>query len=69
MYGKGKQLSDSRFLMASGAKLFFYDSESVRRDFGAYGLVDFSEMDEPIKFSENNPPWRFTVVRCRMETF
>ena len=64
MYGKGKQLSKDRFLMASGAKLFFYDSESIRQEFEEYGLTDFSEMDEPVKFSENKPPLKFTVVKC-----
>ncbi|MDR0395098.1 MAG: class I SAM-dependent methyltransferase [Tannerella sp.] len=65
MYGKGKPLSKNRFLMTSGAKLFFYDAESVRREFGAYGLADFSEIDEPVKFSKNSPPLKFTVVKCQ----
>ncbi|MDR1632354.1 MAG: class I SAM-dependent methyltransferase, partial [Dysgonamonadaceae bacterium] len=65
MYGKGKQLSKNRFLMTSGAKLFFYDSESIRREFGEYGLTDFSEMDEPVKLLKNNPSLKFTVVKCQ----
>ncbi|GHV58710.1 methyltransferase [Bacteroidia bacterium] len=65
LYGKGKQLSKNRFLMTSGAKLFFYDSESIKQEFREYGLIDFSEMDEPVKFLENNPPLKFTVVKCQ----
>jgi SAM-dependent methyltransferase len=65
MYGKGKPLSESRFLMASGAKLFFYDSESIKREFGKYGLTDFLEMDEPVKYLENNPSMKFTIVKCQ----
>jgi SAM-dependent methyltransferase len=65
MYGKGRQLSRNRFLMSSGAKLFFYDSDSIQREFGKYGLVEFPEMEEPIKFKENHPPLKFTVVKCK----
>jgi 2-polyprenyl-3-methyl-5-hydroxy-6-metoxy-1,4-benzoquinol methylase len=65
MYGKGKQLSKNRFLMSSGAKLFFYDSNSIKQEFGKYGLVEFSKMDEPIKFERNHPPLKFTVVKCK----
>ncbi|MDR0421574.1 MAG: class I SAM-dependent methyltransferase [Proteiniphilum sp.] len=65
MYGKGKRLSKDRFLMTSGAKLFFYDAESVGREFGAYGLADFSEVDESVKSSRNCPPMKFTVVKCQ----
>ncbi|GHT58426.1 methyltransferase [Bacteroidia bacterium] len=65
LYGKGKPLSKNRFLMTSGAKLFFYDSESIKQEFREYGLMDFSEMDEPVKFLENKSPLRFTVVKCQ----
>ncbi|GHV05866.1 methyltransferase [Bacteroidia bacterium] len=65
LYGKGKPLSKNRFLMTSGAKLFFYDSESIEQEFREYGLIDFSEMDESVKFLENNPPLKFTVVKCQ----
>ncbi len=65
MYGKGKQLSKDRFDMPSGAKLFFYDPDSIKREFGNYGLTDFSEIDEPIKFKQDHPPMKFTIVICK----
>ncbi|MDR3235854.1 MAG: class I SAM-dependent methyltransferase [Prevotellaceae bacterium] len=65
MYGKGKQLSKNRFLMSSGAKLFFYDSDFIKQEFGKYGLVEFLKMDEPVKFEGNHPPLKFTVVKCK----
>ncbi len=65
MYGKGKQLSKDRFELRKGAKLFFYDADSIHREFGAYGLVDFSEMEEPIKFGKNHPSMKFTLIKCR----
>jgi hypothetical protein len=64
MYGKGKQLSKNYFLTPSGAKLFFYDSKSIKQEFGEYGLMDFSEVDEPVKFKENHPPLKFTQINC-----
>ncbi|MDR1172470.1 MAG: class I SAM-dependent methyltransferase [Bacteroidales bacterium] len=65
MYGKGKQMSKDRFDMPHGAKLFFYDSDSIRREFGKYGLIGFSEIDEPVKFKKDDPPMKFTIVICK----
>jgi len=65
MYGKGRKISKNRYLMSSGAKLFFYDSASISAEFGKYGPVEFSKMDEPVKFRADHPPLRFTVVKCR----
>lgn len=65
MHGKGRQLSKNRFLMPTGAKLFFYDSDSIKQEFGRYGLVEFSEMDEPVKIKGNHPFLKFTVVKCK----
>jgi hypothetical protein len=49
----------------NGAKLFFYDAESIEKEFGKYGLVDFSEIDEPMKFAKNTPPMKFTLIKCK----
>jgi hypothetical protein len=56
MYGSGRKLSRNRFEMPNGVKLFFYDSDSIRQEFGKYGLIDFSEIDEPVKFMQTHPP-------------
>ncbi len=65
MYGCGRELSKDRYEMPSGAKLFFYDADSVKQEFADYGLTGFSEIDEPIKFMSNRPPMRFTIIKCR----
>ncbi len=65
MYRKGKQISKDRFDIPNGAKLFFYDPDSIKREFGNYGLTGFSEIDEPIKFRKDHPPMRFTIVICK----
>jgi SAM-dependent methyltransferase len=65
MYGSGRELSMDWFEMPSGVKLFFYDSDSIKQEFGNYGLTDFSEIDEPVKFMQNHLPMKFTIVKCK----
>lgn len=64
MFGKGNQLSKDRFEIMKGVRLFFYDSDSVKREFGKYGLVEFSEIDEPNNMA-NKPPVKFTIIKCK----
>lgn len=65
MYGNSKQLSKDRFEIIKGLNVFFYDSDSVKREFENYGLIEFSEIDEPIKHMENEPPLKCIFVKCR----
>ncbi len=65
MYGNGQELSKDWFEMPSGAKIFFYDSDSVQQEFGDYGLIDFLEINELLKFKSNHPPMKFTIIKCR----
>jgi hypothetical protein len=65
MFGIGKQLSKDRFEIMKGIKMFFYDSDSLQRDFGKYGLIELSEIIEPNKNMENKPPLIFTTVKCK----
>jgi 2-polyprenyl-3-methyl-5-hydroxy-6-metoxy-1,4-benzoquinol methylase len=64
LYARGKIVSKDRLEIQGGAKLFFYDAESITREFGKYGLIDFTEIEEPIKFSNHHPSMRFTLVKC-----
>jgi SAM-dependent methyltransferase len=65
MYGSGKQLSKDRFEIRKGLRVFFYDTDSVKREFDKYGLVESFEIDEPIKHIENEPPLKCIYVRCK----
>ena len=65
MYGDGKQLSKDRFEIMKGVQVFFYDADSVKREFENYGLVEFSDIDEPIKHMENEPPLKCILLKCR----
>lgn len=66
-YGMGKQIGKHRFEATKGAKIFFYDEESVEEEFGKYGLVDFFEIDEPNKVMPDKPAFRFIIIKCKKE--
>jgi SAM-dependent methyltransferase len=47
MYGKGPRLGDDWYERLPGLPMYFYDADSVKREFGPYGLIELSEVDEP----------------------
>lgn len=47
MYGRGTRLGVDRYEIMPDVKMFFYDADSVQREFGPHGLVELSEIDEP----------------------
>ncbi|MCK1984639.1 MULTISPECIES: class I SAM-dependent methyltransferase [Peribacillus] len=65
MFGKGKQLGKDYFEIMEGIKMFFYDSDSIKQEFGNYGLIEFSEIVEPHKNMENKPPFKFIMLKCQ----
>ncbi|EKQ52240.1 MULTISPECIES: class I SAM-dependent methyltransferase [unclassified Clostridium] len=67
MFGKGKQLDKDYFEIMEGLKMFFYDSDSIKQEFGEYGLIEFFEIIEPHKNMENKPPFKFIVIKCKKE--
>lgn len=54
-YGQGKQIGKDRFEMFGGAKIFFYDKETIQEEFDKYGLFEITEV------TENYP---FYLVKC-----
>lgn len=64
-YNKGKKLSKERFRTDHAVNLFFYDDESVSREFGKYGLINSVEINEPVKFANNHPAMPFLMITCR----
>ncbi|MBS4207384.1 class I SAM-dependent methyltransferase [Bacillus sp. FJAT-50079] len=67
MFGKGKLLGKDYFEIMEGVKMFFYDSDSIKEEFGNYGLIEISEVVEPHKNMEHKPPFKFTMVKCKKE--
>lgn len=64
MHGQGAKLGDDWYERAPGLTMFFYDAASVQREFGPYGLVEFSEIDEPTLGGGSLP---FINVICRKD--
>ena len=49
-YGTGRFLSTDRYEIHPGIEIFFYDRDSIRDEFGEYGLIDLIEVDEKFPF-------------------
>lgn len=65
MFGKGTQLDKDYYEIMEGVKMFFYDAETVQQDFKNYGLIEFSEIDEPNKHAANHSSINFLVITCK----
>lgn len=61
MYRQGKQLGEDWYEPHPGIEMFFYDAQSIQREFGPYGLSDFSESDEPQLNGKELP---FITITC-----
>ena len=44
---------------------FFYDFESVTKEFGKFGLIECIEISEPIKHMKNEPPLQCLLIKCQ----
>lgn len=65
LYGNGKLVSQDRFRIDKGLTVFFYDSISIEKEFGKFGLMEYLEIDEPVKHLENEEPMKFFQVVCQ----
>jgi SAM-dependent methyltransferase len=64
MYGQGPRLGEDWYERLPNLKMYFYDAESVKREFGPYGLLELSEIDEPSGCGVSLP---FINVICRRD--
>jgi SAM-dependent methyltransferase len=62
MYGRGSQLGEDWYEVFPGVQMFFYDANSVEREFAPFGLLDSCEVDEPVAGSSTLP---FIHVICK----
>ncbi len=67
MFGKGRQLDKDYFEIMKGLKMFFYDSDSIKQEFGEFGLLEYFEIDEPHKNMENILPFNFFLIKCQKD--
>ena len=49
-YGTGTFISKDRYNLFGGVNLYFYDEESIRIEFGDYGLLEITEIEENFPF-------------------
>jgi SAM-dependent methyltransferase len=56
IYGQGTLISKDRFEMFGGVKIFFYDNETIKEEFGNAGLFKVTEV------IENYP---FHLIKCK----
>lgn len=68
MYGNGKRLSKDRFEITKGLSVFFYDSDSVKKEFSDFGLLEFRNIEEPIKHMIGQESLKCKFVICRKNT-
>lgn len=58
-YGKGKFISEDRYEIFDGVKMFFYDMDSIHAEFDRAGLFEITEINE------KQP---FYLIKCRKES-
>lgn len=61
-YGVGEMLDKDRFRTKDGVALFFYDPESIQREFGTFGLVEAVEIEET---GQGKAATKFWKIVCR----
>ena len=64
-YGQGTVITKDTFETWPGVTLFFYDSDSIKTEFGNYGLTDAEVINEPIMDSGDKPSQRFWYIICK----
>jgi SAM-dependent methyltransferase len=65
LYGNGKYLSKDRYEISKGLEVYFYDNESVKKEFSDFGMVECTDIEEPVKFMEGAEPVKMKFVVCR----
>jgi ubiquinone/menaquinone biosynthesis C-methylase UbiE len=65
MYGNGRPLSNNRFELMKGLKVYFYDLETAAKEFKDFGLIEVEEWEEPIKHMDNQPPLNCIMIKCQ----
>jgi SAM-dependent methyltransferase len=57
-YGVGEKLGKDLFKTKDGVELFFYDEESIKEEFGRFGLIEATIIEEA-------PATKFWKIVCR----
>lgn len=66
-FGQGVKVSKDTFEPWKGLTLFFYDLDSIKADFGKFGLVEPEEINEPKIDLEGKPKQKFWYIICKKQ--
>jgi SAM-dependent methyltransferase len=64
LFGSGEKLSENRFRISKGLEVYFYDNITVEKEFADFGLTEYRDIAEPVKFMENQEPIKMKLVVC-----
>lgn len=64
-YGQGNKIAEDTFQAWPDITLFFYDVNSIKVEFGHYGLIDCKEFNEPVENIGAKPKQVFWYIVCR----
>lgn len=67
MYGTGKYLSKDRYEISKGLSVYFYDNDTIEKEFSGFGLTEYNDIEEPIKFMEGQEALKLKLVICTKE--
>lgn len=56
LFGRGRCIGKNRFELVNGLKMFFYDEEAIREEFGKAGLIEIMDV---------NDVYPFYLIKCK----
>jgi SAM-dependent methyltransferase len=65
LFGDGKYLSKDRYMVSKGLNVFFYDHGSVVKEFADFGIIEYRDIEEPIKYMTGYDPVKLILVICQ----
>lgn len=64
-FGQGKPLGKDRYETIHGVTLYFYDCQSIQKEFGQYGLVSYQEIVENEKENKPRQQAEYWYIICK----
>lgn len=61
-YGVGEKLGTDRYETKDGVNLYFFDNDSIKEEFGEFGLIEATKIDEA---GIGKPATRFWRIVCK----
>lgn len=65
MYGNGRKLNKDRFELMKGFNACYNDSDTVKKEFADFDLIEFVDIEEPIKHMVGQESLKCKFVICR----